>query len=103
MLHRLSQTYSSAARAHSEWRERSTRWRIVGRPCGQLQGSDKVESLLTTRRMVSLSRAVPIMMLMRQAREACNARSLVEDIERSFRADRGLEQGFSRAQPEEEP
>ena len=49
---------------------------MVGRPCGQFQGERMPDRCCSTVRMAGLSRALPIMMEERQAREASMARTL---------------------------
>jgi len=61
---------SSSCRLWTFREDRLNRCRMVGRPWGQLHGLSMVAMLVSTRCISFVDKAVPIMMDMRQAREA---------------------------------
>lgn len=67
----------------------NARWRIVGLPCGQFQGECSWDRCSRIRRMVRRSRARPIMIEERQAREASMARTLQRRGRQGWRIDAG--------------
>jgi hypothetical protein len=69
-------TLAAGCGPSSEANGSTARWRIVGRPCGQLKGASSCASLASMRPCCWRVRGLPIMMEVRQARLASTSRTL---------------------------